>query len=266
VDDERLRAIEAADRALRDHPGQQRRRDLEGLWISVGQVMMPNLRELVTLLRQPAADDSLFAELIQNVRPPVVREQYQGELTRRLANYVASALALVEHVRRLTRRSRAPFMDEFHGRLQVLAEQPEVSFIQDLRNFTLHRRLPALGHTASLQIDGDVQRHDFAVILDRDDLLGWKGWSARSRRFIEQHPDGVELERVIERHGELTVELNTWVHDQLQEEFEPLRQELNLLIRRRHAALFNIPETEVDQYIRERLDGMGGGPWNSVDD
>jgi hypothetical protein len=72
VDDERLRAIEAADRALRDHPGQQRRRDLEGLWISVGQVMMPNLRELVTLLRQPAADDSLFAELIQNGRPRAI--------------------------------------------------------------------------------------------------------------------------------------------------------------------------------------------------
>lgn len=111
MDEERLEAIEASQRALRDHPGQERLRDLEALWISIDQVMMPNLGELVALLRQPATDPNLFDELIQNVRPPVVRERYGGELTRRLSNYVASALALVDHVRRLARASEASYMD-----------------------------------------------------------------------------------------------------------------------------------------------------------
>ena len=73
MNEDRHLAIEAARLALRDHPGRDRQWDLESLWISIGQVMRPNLAELLGLLRQPSTDDNLFAELIQNVRPPIVR-------------------------------------------------------------------------------------------------------------------------------------------------------------------------------------------------
>lgn len=266
VNEDRLAEIEAAQRALREHPGQERRRDLDALWISIDQVMIPNLRELLALVRQPGQDPDLFDELIQNVRPPVVRERYRGEVTRRLANYIASALALVDHVRRLTRESEAPYMDEFRRRRQAVARQAEIGFVQDLRNFTLHRRLPVFAHTASLHIEGDEQRTDFAVTVDSRDLLGWSGWSAGSRRFIEANADGVELDGVLKRHGDLMIDLNTWVHDQMQLEFEPMRKELNALIRQYNAALFDRPEDEIDAYIRERLEGMGAGPWNPDED
>lgn len=263
---DRLRAIEEAHQALQNHPGNERRQDLEGLWISIDQVMLPNLNELLAILRQPATDQELFAELIQNVRRPVVRERYQGEVTRRLCNYVASALALVDHVRRLARHADAPYMNEFRRRRETIGQRPEISFVQDLRNFTMHRRLPVFGHRATLRAGDDGERTEYTLTLVSSDLLGWDKWSRKSRQLIVAQPGNINLAAVVECHGQLMVGLNTWVHDRMQEDFEPIRHQLNTLVRRYNAVVFGKSEEEIDKFIRERLENMGAGPWTPANE
>lgn len=261
IEEDRRRAIEEAKTALHNHPGYERRLGLEALWISIGHVMVPNLQELVALLTQPAHDEDLFAELIQNVRPPEVRDQYQAELTRRLANYVSSALALVDHVRALTSGEEAPYTEEFRRRREATAREPEIGFIQDLRNFTLHYRLPAFAHRAAILDREGKQRTEFAVTLVTADLLRWNGWTSKSERMLVQNPEYIDLLPLVERHGQLMMELNAWAHDRMQEQFAPVLRELNDVVRRYNSMLLGVPEGEIDAYIRQRLENMGAGPW-----
>jgi len=265
MEEERLRAIEEAEAALRNHPGFERRLGLEALWTSIDHVMLPNLGELVALLRQPAHDEDLFAELIQNVRPPEVRERYQAEITRRLANYVASALALVDHVRALTSGSEALYIEEFRRRRAAIAREPEIGFVQELRNFTLHYQLPVFAHRAAIHTREEEQTTEFAVTLLTASLRRWDGWTSKSEQLLAQNPEYIDLLPLVERHGQLMMELNTWIHDRMQEDFDPIRRELNDLVRRYNAMLFGVPEEEVDAFIRQRLESMGGGPWLTRD-
>lgn len=61
-------------------------------------------------------------------------------------NYVASAMALVEHTRRIMRDHSGPIVDEFEQRKHDVVANPEVPFIHNLRNYVLHYSLPFIGH------------------------------------------------------------------------------------------------------------------------
>jgi hypothetical protein len=89
--------------------------------------------------------------------------------------------------------------------------------------------------------------------LQNEDLVSWRGWSPKGNELIEAYPAGIDLASVIERHGQLMIELNGWIHDRLQEEFESTRHELNSLVRQYNAALFGMPESQIDGYIGSRL-------------
>jgi len=141
---------EEAERRIWQHHGYQEYRLCLAFQRSLNSVFVPNWRELLGLLEQASKDPVLALELIQNVRPPVVREQFHALVTQRLHNYVAGTMTLVEHSRRIMRDRRGPLRDELTTKLAEILLNQEIPFVQDLRNFMLHRSLPFLAHTLSM--------------------------------------------------------------------------------------------------------------------
>lgn len=214
--DERLRVLRLE---IAQHPGTVANVEWEGVAASLG-VFAGNARELAELLRSAATDVELAIELVQNVRPDAVRQQFQVELRRRLHNYAASAGSLVDHTRRLVSRyeTDTEFRRNYEHQKDAVAAAPVTAFFNDLRNFILHRRLPFLGHRMSFSGPAaDDQYFESTVTIGAAGLLEWDGWSAAARDYIRAAPDGeINLLEAMEAHGQIIRGLYGWLLPQFE--------------------------------------------------
>jgi hypothetical protein len=71
------------ERRITKHPGYQEYLLCLAFERSLTAVFIPNWKELLALLDQVATDPSLALEMVQNVRPPDVREKFQSDTTQR---------------------------------------------------------------------------------------------------------------------------------------------------------------------------------------
>lgn len=235
-EDEHATALHAAQRRIVEHPGYQAKELYDGLARTVYAVFIPNSEELIALLDRAATDPQLAIELFQNVRRPVVRTRFEGMVARALHNYVASATALVDHSRRITRKRAGPIIEEFEDRKQKVISNPEVRFVHTLRNYVLHHSLPFIGHEVRLQPRAGVLATGEMRLSVRQ-LTAWDGWSAPTRRFIESHGEALALRPVVKAHGDLVVGLNLWLYEQLADANAPALAQVNELVVERNAIL-----------------------------
>lgn len=203
---------------------------------SIGYVFGPNWRELLALLEQAATDNELAWELVQNVHEPVRRDAFYALLTRHLHNYLASTMSLVDHVRSIMRTRSGAILDDYNQQKKQLVTHLEIRFVQELRNFTLHRTLPIFAHTLELNnINTPRQSMTSEVELNVADLLEWDGWSAASSRYLVEAGDAVQLRPLIKKHGELVYWFNRRIFRALTSANEATLEQVNELIVRRNA-------------------------------
>jgi hypothetical protein len=262
-DEEFSAALEAAQRQIVEHAGYLEKQLYDGIARTVYAVLMPNRDELLGLLDRAASDANLAVELFQNVRRPVVRTQFEGAVMRGLHNYVASAMTLVDHTRRVMRDRSGPIVEEFERRKQEVVANPEVPFIQGLRNFVLHHSLPFVGHEVRLQPQPNVIATS-EIQLSVRELVQWEGWSASTRAFIESHGQALTLRPIIRRHSELVVDLNLWLYGQLADENVDALAEVNELVVQRNAILGGLDMEEArsvtEEWTRRREDPAPSDP------
>lgn len=201
--------LRVAEGRIRSHPGQIEHAELTALGQSLNVVFVPNWLELRQLLDQASTNIGLAMELVQNVHRPDVRERFQALTTQRLHNYGAATMTLVDHARRLMRGRSGLIVEEYQQRKAALLQNPEVPFIQDLRNYMLHRRLPNLLHRVSMNnVNTADQTMESEVQLSTAQLLAWDDWKPVSRAFLESQGDELSLRPVIFNHG-VTIQVST---------------------------------------------------------
>lgn len=262
-DEEFSAAIEAAQRQIVEHPGYLEKQLCDGIARTVYAVLVPNRDELLGLLDRAASDADLAVELFQNVRRPILRTRFEGAVMRGLHNYVASAMTLVDHTRRVMRDRSGPIVEEFELRKQDVVANPEVPFIQGLRNFVLHHALPFVGHQVRLQPQQNVIATS-EIQLSVRDLAQWEGWSASTRAFIGSHGGALTPRPIIRRHSELVVELNLWLYGQLADANADALAEVNELVVQRNAILGGLDMEEArsvtEEWTRRREDPAPSDP------
>jgi hypothetical protein len=237
------------------HPAYIEHQELEALGRMLGGVFAPNLRELMALLDQAATDIGLATELVQNVRPPQVREQFQAEMLRRLHNYVAAAAALVNHTRRAMQNRSNAIAQDFRGRRDELATMPEIRFVHELRNFMVHRTLPFLGHEMRItNVNQANQRLESEVQLSVVHLSEWDDWSTRSREFLAANAPRLQLRPLIRKHGDLVYGLNSWLWNALAEANAPGLADINRMIVELTALEFRTDMQTAERIATRRLD------------
>jgi hypothetical protein len=248
-----IEQLHEIDQCLHAHPANLEYVRCVGLSRTL-DVFKLNWTELMTLLDRAATDASVAMELVQNVHRPDVRRAFNTVTVQRLHNYVASAMMLVDHSRHVMRGRVGPLQEGFAARKSALLANPEVPFIQGLRNYTLHRSLPLLRHQFGAQqfTTPDVQ-YGCEVHLSVAQLLEWNGWSAVARRFLEGQNHGIPLRPTIARHAEAVIDVTTWLLTALTHANARGVAEVNALIIEYNALLENTSMEEAKKAAADRM-------------
>jgi hypothetical protein len=223
-------------------------------------VFIGNHRELkrfLAYIAEPMVAASLWEE---TNRERIVQARW--EALRLFHNYVASALSLVDVTRRFMAKNYAgtAFLDEYQARIRnTFDEAPLHRFVQGLRVYSLHRRLPAMRVAMHLK-----RREDGGADLDNyfelyvDELKKWKKWPSAAKRYLATLDDRVRLSNVIDTYTPVVAEFHEWLATRMGEEHADALEELRDIERRKWAveqewqAAWDDAEDERQQEADER--------------
>lgn len=205
--------IEALQAQLDAHPGKMARLR----WDELGRshaVWARNTQELVALLQAGENQEDLIAELVQNVRAPLIRNEYLAQLDQRLHNMTASAVSLVDHTRKLLKHySNSAFASAFENRNAVIRDAPSSQFLRRFRNYLLHYGHAPFELTASWSGPSAMSGK---ITLSRSSLLEWGDWGASARTFIQDGSDGIRLSSTVQEYALSLAALYAWTFDQFE--------------------------------------------------
>jgi len=230
--------VRALQQQIETHPGHVAFHTWDALR-QVHSVMQLNEMDLLDLLEQPNHDHGLAIELFQNQGAPTTARRYYLEMYRLLHNYVASTMTLVDHSRRVVNKESDPeFRHEYDLRKDAIAVQPVTVFVQDLRNYLLHYRLPPF--TSQLAFGRGGSDVNSTIRLPRDKLIAWNRWNAEAKQFLRHQDSDFPLNEPVEAYRLLVDDLYEWLFAQFErlhgsevEQVNKLRDEHDRLLEAR---------------------------------
>jgi hypothetical protein len=139
---------------------------------------------------------------------PAVRNEQQIEGTRKLHNFVASALSLVDHTRKLYENRYTESMPDYMAkRGEVLDRDGPTQFILGLRRHTQHAALPQIVFSVEhLTETSTIAR----ATLSKETLLGFDSFNASAENYIRNAKGSVDLEEAAKAYFENVEEFYGW--------------------------------------------------------
>lgn len=115
-------------------------------------------------------------------------DDFQNEFIRYLHNYLASTYSLLQHTRYFcTNLDNSKFNDEYNKKIGILITNDCLKFIQELRNYITHYKLPLFSATLSWHATGKENREGISeqkLVIHKEDLLKYHRWSLDSKNCI----------------------------------------------------------------------------------
>lgn len=159
------------------------------------------------------------------------RVHVHREANRLFHNFLASAKTLIDH-------TRAFMTEEYHNTSvekayldkvrEEFAADGLMKFVQDLRNYSLHKGIP--NNSMSLKLtNGDTVKIDSSIYLEKKDLVEWDRWSGAAKRYLEQQEDSIPLAIVATQYGDKVTKFFEWIQSSLREYHKSDLEELNQL-------------------------------------
>ena len=206
------------------------------------QVLDGNLAELVSLLEPFEQRADLALEVFREGADPDHLESLSVETVRLLHNFVASVKSLVDHTRKVVRKDRESrlFQQQYEARKDDLIGQPVAKFVQNLRDYVLHRGPPRIIGSFQLRSGTAV------VCLVRDDLARWSKWSAPARRWLESQPERIPVLLAVQQYDDLVSDLYDWLWKRLADEHAEDMAEVDRLDDQRQALYGGVPRDPDD--------------------
>lgn len=154
------------------------------------------------------------------------------EISFRLHNFVASAQSLVDHSRRVYRKvykTKGKF-DAYERKVQTdLVNNGLIQFVQKLRQMCQHYHLPQV--SAELKV-GKTSK--MTLFLYKNELLGFDGWNAAAKNFINSHEEKIDLLKITNDYYEQISAFHDWVkkeflsmYSEELEEIKSIQNEIN---------------------------------------
>ncbi|MBR0748233.1 hypothetical protein JQ582_30305 [Bradyrhizobium japonicum] len=177
------------------------------------------LLNLLASLTDPLEYSALLAAKDLEKSHEVMRE-----VSRLFHNFLAAAMTLVDHTR--------VFVDEYYLGTQVkrefsdrvnrtFANNPLTRFVQDLRNYMVHRGLPPVQRHLTVQpVEGGKLGETTAETgfqLSTADLLEWTGWKSDAKKYLAEAGMSIELLPLISRYRILIETFHNEFDDLLRE-------------------------------------------------
>lgn len=174
------------------------------------QILQDNQMELIEFLSR-YRDPDIADEEWSNEES---FQKFNREAIRLLHNYVAAVQSLVEHTRNAVRELQvseefaAQYQDRVHS---DFAASPVGRFVQDLRDFVLHKDLPQIWAQR-----GTAKPHR-DVVLDADSLGAWDGWSSAAKEYLRGKKRWISLLDAVEEYGVVVERFQAWLDARLHE-------------------------------------------------
>jgi hypothetical protein len=147
-----------------------------------------------------------LALLLEDVNDPLKidgieqRQRLQSlfsEVTRLFHNFLAGGKTLIDHTRNMmeedfiTEQHRSDYQDRIK---RTFVDDPLARFVQDFRNYVLHRSVPRISLVDQISIEKKMLK------LDLTHMLAWQKWSPPARSYIESHKPDVRILEVVDQY------------------------------------------------------------------
>lgn len=194
-----------------------------------------NYEELIRLQRE-FDQPLIFKEIaLQTDKGKSIAQDTIIEFTRLLHNYLASAKTLVDVTRRWVRQRFADsefldtYQEEISGRF---ANNVQAQFLENLRNFTLHRTLPlSIPELRMQKASENTLKSSLGIVLLKDYLLEWNEWSELGRMQIDMAFEGeVDITQICKQYFDNVTEFTQWLFWQVRELFKEEIDQVNAVI------------------------------------
>jgi hypothetical protein len=132
-------------------------------------------------------------------------EAYEQQFQKLLYVFASSAMTLVDQARALSQKVRLPEY-EAHVR-ETFATNPRHRFIQELRVDVIHVTL----HRPQWQLTSGMDEESASkFMLWPKQLIRLSEYNAQARQFVNEHPTGIDLGRLIVDYSEQVREFHKW--------------------------------------------------------
>lgn len=173
------------------------------------------LRRLLEVVEDPSKAADLWA--VQNRKR---LGDLQAETIRHFHNFLAGVKTLVDHTRVLMDE---PFIAAAHRKeyvnmvTEVFGDDPLSRFVQDFRNYALHRGIPITGFEFSWSQGQDVSS---TVYLELSQMEDWGGWKTLSREFISRNKPKVAMDALVDQYEQKAKVFHEWFCLKFQKYYE----------------------------------------------
>jgi hypothetical protein len=97
---------------------------------------------------------------------------------------------------------------------------PTAGFVQDLRNYTQHYRLPITGTHFEIEVDPKTQEiSSFTnpITLDKARLLEWENWTQEhGKPYLDAADDRIDVQVVVVEYARAVRDFKQWIMNNLQ--------------------------------------------------
>lgn len=235
------------EKAIREHPGFPAHSKLLALQQSLN-IFLDAVSEFFSSIKafQIDAESPLFWTR------PFSETFNKRELAIRRGVFAAAttAMALVDHSRRV-KNTFSAVREEYDNQIGKVFDEHEHRFVQCLRDCVCHIRMIESDWQTTYSASGKNTQ----FLLRRVTLLGWNGWNAHARTFIDRNPDGIDIERLFTVYRQRVQQFQEWFQIEVAKASEPelseYREYEKTLKRFGVRATWNLI---LDQFVIGRLD------------
>lgn len=199
--------------------------------INIFNINTIELLELISHINDPNEGVNI---LMQNNRQG--SDQLHREINRKIHNFVASAMTLVEHTRNFMREyySETEIFKDYENKIKdELSQDTLIKFIQDLRNYMVHNGLPPTQmfmEFKSLMDGSGTGITTTGIRIKTDKLLEWSRWTNLAKEYLQSLGEFINIYTMITEYQSKILEFHNWLNVALEnhhhtdlEQFEALQ-------------------------------------------
>lgn len=180
-----------------------------------------NAQELIHAVRHVRDPDYGLQLMAQNNKE--AGNQAHREINRLVHNFVAASKSLIDHTRVFidTHYAHTSLAEAYQERITGrFANDPVSKFVQDLRNYMLHKGLP--NSAMYIHFSQNPENAEGATLISgvhfsAAELLEWNGWTAPARAYILAAGEYLELPNFAEEYLDKVLELQNWLEWELEQ-------------------------------------------------
>ncbi|AVT82493.1 hypothetical protein [Rhodopseudomonas palustris] len=186
------------------------RKKLRSFTLNIFSMNKKELLDDLALFQNPQVGLTLMSEQYRDAGLQVHRE-----LNRRFHNYLAAAKTLIDHTRAFVddHYKTTDVAADYRRRVaEVFSENPICKFMQDIRNYTLHRELPISTMSLNFTPEHGIRTGVFIVV---EQLKEWGGWTALSRQFLNSQHGEINPGQIVDTYSLIVEDFHSWLEDRL---------------------------------------------------